>query len=271
MSLIKETGRVLVKTGISPLFRIKKNGFVMRFYPTKISLILWVDSFYRRSTYIDEELFFRDYLRKGDIVCDIGANVGLYTLVASIAVAEAGKVYAVEAHPKIYRYLQGNIRANKISNVQTFNVALGKEDKVVWFSDKKRDDENAVVADGHGVSVTMTELDSLDIHENHIDLLKIDVEGYEKFVLEGSGATLAKVGCVFFESYDKNCANFNYTSRELRDILCGAGFRIYALRESRLCSLPENYTSPRCENLIALRSEEEFMQRTGYRLVQQDQ
>lgn len=165
MSLIKETGKILIKTGLSLLFRIKKNGYSMRFYPTKISLVLWVDSFYGRSTYSAEEQFFRDYLHEGDVFCDIGANIGLYTLVAAITISDSGRVYAVEAHPKIYGYLLGNIRINKLTNVQTHDVALGDENKVMQFSNKKRDDETVIAFNGSGIFVNMTRLDNLDIRE----------------------------------------------------------------------------------------------------------
>lgn len=87
-------------------------------------------------------------------------------------------------------------------------------------------------------------------------------------MLEGSGETLDKTTCVFFESYEENCSNFNYSASDLRDIFLAAGFKIYALKNEQLCSIPKNYTSMQCENLLAIRSEDEFLQRTGYKLTQ---
>ena len=58
---------------------------------------------------------------KGDIVVDVGAYLGRYTLTSSIRVGENGKVIAIEADPSHYEMLNKNLELNKISNVTTIN------------------------------------------------------------------------------------------------------------------------------------------------------
>jgi FkbM family methyltransferase len=63
-------------------------------------------------------------LRPGDIVIDVGANVGYYTLLAAKLVGATGKVFAIEASPSIFKTLEKNVRANALQNVVTINNAI---------------------------------------------------------------------------------------------------------------------------------------------------
>ncbi|MCK5271993.1 MAG: FkbM family methyltransferase [Sedimentisphaerales bacterium] len=262
MSFIKETGRFLMKTGLSPMFRIRQKDFVLRFYPSSISLVLWVDYHRRRTSYPTDENFFRSYLQPSDVVVDVGANIGFFSLMSAALAGETGRVYAIEAHPKTYEYLQGNIAANKFENISAYNLALGNRDGKVHFSDQSRDDRNAVVQDADGVEVTMARLDDIGITDNHIDLLKIDVEGYEKFVMEGAADILSRTRCVYFESHDVALSEFDCTAAELIRILTDQGFAIYRIQDDMVTPVSKDHQSPVCENLIAVRNLDEFLSRT---------
>lgn len=78
-----------------------------------------------------EREVFRQFCKPGSTVVDVGANVGLYTVIAASRVGEEGKVIAIEPHPESYRYLQKTIEANRLSRVKTFNVALGDRRKKI--------------------------------------------------------------------------------------------------------------------------------------------
>jgi len=262
MSFIKETGRFLMKTGLSPMFFIRQKDFVLRFYPSSISLVLWVDCRRHRTSYPKDERFFRSYLHTGDVVVDAGANIGFFSLMSAAMVGETGRVYAIEAHPKTYKYLQGNIAANKFENMASYNLALGNRDGRIHFSNLKKDDRNAVVQDANGVEVTLARLDDIGITNDHIDLLKIDVEGYEKFVMEGASDILSRTRCVYFESHDVSFAEFDYTPADLLRILIDQGFAIYRIQDDMVTTVPEDHQSPVCENLIAVRNLDEFLSRT---------
>ena len=68
-----------MRLGISRWLTIRQAGFVLRFHPSSLSAALWIDP----EDHQAEAVFFRRYLRPGDVVLDVGANVGLTTLVAS--------------------------------------------------------------------------------------------------------------------------------------------------------------------------------------------
>src|SRR5215470_4584474 len=72
-----------------------------------------------------EQAVFRKFCKPGAVVVDIGANIGLYTVIAASGVGKNGKVIAIEPHLESYRYLQKTIEANGLNWVQSFNLALG--------------------------------------------------------------------------------------------------------------------------------------------------
>src|SRR5262245_21320435 len=72
-----------------------------------------------------EQEVFRQFCKPGAVVVDIGANVGLYTLIAASRVGASGQVLAIEPHPESYAYLKKTIEANSLSWVRCANVAVG--------------------------------------------------------------------------------------------------------------------------------------------------
>lgn len=256
--------RILWKTGLSSWFLIRRENHLLRFYPSSVSATLWVDA----ADLQESEAFLKSYLRRGDVMLDVGANIGQLSLLASTLVGNTGKVIAIEAHPKIFGYLKGNIALNQRQNIDTYNVAIGSEEGSIFFSDLKSDDQNAVITNTPGMGIPLRRLDDLPIPGISIDLLKIDVEGYEKFVLEGAAATLRKTKCIYFESWAKHFARYDYTCGDLYTLLAGKGFQIFKLRGLQFSPISANYISEQCENLVALRDVDEFRLRTGAQILQ---
>lgn len=255
--------RALRRTPLSILFFINRGKYRLRFYPSSISGVLWVDPF----SYDCGENFFRSYLHPRDVVIDIGANIGVMTLEASVIVGDSGKVFAIEPHPKTFKYLRGNIKLNRVKNVLAYNVALGDIDGTALFSDGRQDDQNSIMANGDGVKIPIRQLDNLPIDERVIALLKIDVEGYEKFVLQGAKNTLQRTECVFFESCDQHFSKYGYTCGDLFEFLKSYGFQIFKIfPDSIISPVPLGYVSTENENLLAVRSLERFLQRTAFQL-----
>jgi FkbM family methyltransferase len=191
-SLLKKAANVLMKLKLSHLLRIKMNGFVLRFYPSSVSRVLWVNQYLGVQSYPEEQGFLTRYLKVGDVVIDVGANVGFLTLLSSTIVGRRGRIYAFEPHPRVYRYMEGNVALNEAENVRMFNIAVGERHGIVGFSDNKKDDDrNAVVCGESFMMVPARRLDQFDFGGDHISLLKIDCEGYEKFVLDGRMSLLS--------------------------------------------------------------------------------
>ncbi len=239
--------RLLWRSGLCSILKIPCDSYCLRFYPTAYSATLWLNPNER----LRDEAIFRSLLREGDTVVDVGANVGTLTLTASRIVGPTGKVYSVEAHPRTHKYLVGNLRLNDVKNVETFNVACGVETGTTIFSDGALDDQNAVSTEG--LRVPIRRLDDLvtATEMREIALLKVDVEGYEKFVLEGAHRLLPRVKFIYFESYDRHFATFGYKLSDIVSLLKQFQFDLYHLDGK---GVPRDYNSTLCENLLAARS-----------------
>jgi FkbM family methyltransferase len=258
--------RLLMRSRLSWLVVIHRDGYTVRFYPSSVNAALWVDPSQR----CNDEKIFRRYLREGDVVVDVGANVGTLALTAASVVGPRGRVHAVEPHPRICSYLRRNVKRNKAYNVVLHNVALGAEDGTTCLSDYRGDDQNCIRPTGR-IPVPIRRLDSLKIPGGPIALLKLDVEGFERFVVEGGRNTLGRVEVVFFESWDLQFKHFGYDSKVLFDMLVGCGFQLFRVGTGgTLVPLPEGYRSSELENLVAVRNVAEFVTRTGFVLSVED-
>ncbi len=138
-------------------------------------------------------------LHEGGIALDVGANIGLYTLPLARAVGPSGRVIAIDANPAMIRGLAWNAQASGLENVSLHATAVGgHEGRVELYA---RDGDVAIVnvretSDG---SYPMRSLASIVAEEkiDRIDVLKIDIEGYEDkalvpFLETAQGALLPK-------------------------------------------------------------------------------
>src|ERR687890_530577 len=143
--------------------------------------------------------------KQGDVVVDIGAHIGRYTIIASKRVGTNGKVVAIEAHPGNFEILNRNIKLNKLANVIPLNYAVySKETKVKLYLPEEESGYtiyNTIMSNRAGtedkfVDVNGQTVDYLlelnQIKEELINWIKIDVEGAEFEVLKGATNVLSK-------------------------------------------------------------------------------
>jgi FkbM family methyltransferase len=254
--------RLLWHSRLCLLIKIRRDYCVLRFHPSSLSAGLWM----RPNDRSNEEKLIARYLRPGDCVVDVGANIGALALTAAWRVGPKGAVYAFEAHPRTFTYLQDNIGLNGCSNLRAFNLAVGEREGAVQFSDIRSDDQNSIIMSGKGITVPLRPLDALEIAEPQIHLLKVDTEGYEKFVFQGASQLLTKTSTIYFESWDTSFARYGYRSPDVFRLLEAAGFRVFSLRNDTFTPISDDYHSDGVENLLALRSPQHFMERTGFTL-----
>jgi FkbM family methyltransferase len=167
-----------------------------------------VDDHYVRAEYLRDPEYIP---RKGWIILDIGAYVGLYSIWASRKVGEAGFVVAFEPNPLSYRWLVSNIELNKVSNIKALPFALGDklEKKTLYVAEKNVGVssliKNHVLHNPSGkdtiFSSHVVQVLTLDYllekspkivgrQLQRVDLAKIDVEGYEMNILRGAKKVL---------------------------------------------------------------------------------
>ncbi len=144
------------------------------------------------------------------VFIDIGANIGQYTLVMA---QHCSQVHAFEPYPPVYQQLEQHIRNNDIQNICLHRLALGAEDGQMEFyvANGRNDGTNSFVrgkAFGNKPAGKYRVYNGDDycatLNFERINLIKMDVEGYEKAVLTGLQQTLRKFRpAVFMEfSYD---------------------------------------------------------------------
>lgn len=249
--------RVLMRSGLSRRLVIDCGAFRLRFFPTSLTAHYWIDPGGRRH----DHDFVRRYLRPGETMVDVGANVGALTLAGSLAVGDAGRVVAIEAHPRTFGYLEANVALNGRGNVRTLNFAVGAGAGTIHFSDQRSDDQNAVVQGG-GLTVRLQTLDGLlEAEPGPVHLLKVDVEGFEREVFRGAARVLARTRCVYFESWERAFGRYGYGTPEVLRMLRDQGLQVFRAEAGGLRPLPDGYVSSSCENLLALRDPADYARR----------
>lgn len=209
-----------------------------------------------------EIALMRRFLRSRDVIVDVGANVGYLTRFFAQAVGPLGKVYAFEPNPLIFPLLRRNVA--KFRQVAVFDVGLStKETEMPLFipgsnhavASFVREYPATHVSDGksgrlHSVAAKLVrgdefmakvDIDNSDSrHERRIDVLKVDVEGWELNVLAGLEKTiLSSKKITIFCEYNpsaQECAG--RTPRELLDWLVDRQFVLFYPRNGELHALP---------------------------------
>lgn len=193
------------------------------------------------------ELFFLDKLIKPNWVCiDIGANLGYYSN-RILRNLKSGQLHAVEPIPLFAQIWQSNIHINE--RVFLHNCALGDIDQQVKMSIPiengvvrhgltKVDDGSNVELAALSYTVDMKRGDDLFTSIPKVDYIKIDVEGYEQFVLQSIKQTITS-SYPFIQielGGDENRRN-SYT------FLTELGYSAYKLHQQNLHSFPNNELS----------------------------
>jgi FkbM family methyltransferase len=136
-----------------------------------------------------EMAFLLHFLREGDQFVDVGANIGSYTILAG---SECGcNTMAFEPIPSTFSELKKNTELNDLSKlVECHNVGLGSENSTIKFT-KSLDTVNHVALENEKdvIEIDVKKLDDLT-KEDKIRLIKIDVEGFESEVINGSNRIL---------------------------------------------------------------------------------
>jgi FkbM family methyltransferase len=177
---------------------------------------------------IEREQLYKLAGRSRNIV-DIGANNGWVLMnLSTIVSANKGMVYGFEPHPDSYERCMRNIASSGISNCQVYNLGCGIEDeeKVMTPVNKSNSGQNKIIDTKTGsavpdsITVKVTTLDAQLKNVEKIDLIKIDVEGFELNVLKGAKRILTEDRPVLFMEVDDKLLRSNHvTPKELLSYL----------------------------------------------------
>lgn len=140
-----------------------------------------------------EMRFMIDDLRPEDRFIDVGANAGIYTLLACSIVGEKGSVQAIEPNPDAATLLIKNLKLNRLKNVSVHGIALSDMSTNVSFNSTDDTCNSYVgVAGETPVSENLIQAERMDeyLPEFQYAMAKLDVEGYEPFIIRGASKWL---------------------------------------------------------------------------------
>ncbi|MEM8872770.1 MAG: FkbM family methyltransferase [Planctomycetota bacterium] len=168
----------------------------------------------------------------GGLLVDVGANVGYFTLLWA---ARGGRVIAFEASPRNLPLLRENVERNGLGDrVDVRGLAAGREDGFLEF-DLGPDEQTgwggfAAEKSEQTVRVDVVPLDTAVGGEQHIDLLKIDTEGADAWVLEGAQTLLRekRIGEIRFEEHKPRAAALGIKTGEVQQMLRDHGYEVRA-------------------------------------------
>ena len=188
------------------VFRDAKEGTILsrKFYHQRLFLdvsrssgnqLLWLEG----KRYIRERFLLEQIVRPQMTVLDVGANIGYYALMFVSLLEGKGQVICLEPDPNNLDELRRNVASNNLDHRVTIRpVAAGEFDGNVRFAAGS----NGRVASDGSLTVSVVRIDSLAIEK--LDVLKIDVEGYEVSVLKGAQGTLKRDRpAIFLELHPK--------------------------------------------------------------------
>jgi len=251
---------------IRGILRFLNSQIKLRFNPSS-QRIVWVNKVpllirkglhsvtgaaYLGLTDFEEMAFFLHYLRPKDCFVDVGANVGIYSILAS---AGAGaKTIAFEPVPETNEYLKQNIQTAGVqSRVQIFDCALGEQPGHCLIT-TQNDSTNHIISNEqpgeHTTKIEVRRLDDFDF--GVMDALKLDVEGFEYQVLKGGENALEHCNVILVE-LNGSGANYGIEDQKIVDLLDAKGFRHCCYDPlTRRLSERKNYRSATC-NAIMIR------------------
>ncbi len=182
--------------------------------------------------------FLKTFLKPEDCFVDIGSNIGLFSVLASPLVGKKGTIYAFEPTPKTFTRLMENIKLNSLTNLFPENIGLSDTSGSMSFytSNNEYDAWNSMVRlsqleDSSKININVSALDeyveSKDIQK--INLIKLDVEGWEYNVLRGSSNVLSwkDAPVLMVEFNENNAFTAGYYCGQVYEYVESFGYKWY--------------------------------------------
>lgn len=183
------------------------------------------------------QMLFRNIIKKDDVIFDVGANVGIHSVLFSKLVGNNGTVYAFEPVRHNIKRLNMNLRLNGIKNVEIINKGIGDKNEIKTMNVYKEESPNLAVNSFIDYDYIQKEIedglvkkeefeiikldDFISIEQiKQVDFMKIDVEGFEYFVLNGAKNIIRDyTPTIVFEFYSKRIADIGLKNEDFKDIL----------------------------------------------------
>jgi len=185
---------------------------------------------------LESKLFCRS-ISKGDIVIDIGAHIGWYSLLASQYVGKEGIVFAFEPEPRSFNILIKNIKINNIKNIVPVNKALSDSSgtQMLFINLYKKGPSPFRMWSNSDEEYIPVEVITLDkyLKNKQVNIIKIDVEGYECKIFRGMEKILSENPnlIIFSEYWPEGLRKSGSSPKEYLDIIERHDFKIIKIDE----------------------------------------
>ena len=195
-----------------------------------------------------ERALLPDVIRPGMTVLDIGANAGIYTLLASRLVGATGRVIAFERSARERSRLDSHLALNRIANVRVEPFAVGNVDGDTEFyvaANFEAGFNSRIEAPGIPMTRVRVPIRRLDSYAatarlDRVDFVKLDVEGGERDALAGGERLLRHARpTILCEIEPSRIEPWGYSPRDIYDLVASWGYDWFALEPAALVPLPE--------------------------------
>lgn len=198
----------------------------------------------------------KPFIKRDSIVCDIGSNLGSWSVYMSKCVDLSGHVYAFEPQKMVYYQLCGNLFLNQCTNVTAHQVALGTHEQnnetIQLTSVDPTNIGGTKIFDSfpnnehpeHTTVGSITTIRSLDSYNISPQFLKIDVEGYELNVLKGAQQTLERAQYPPFVFEAWLWPSFREEKEKLFQYICSLGYKIKHIKNDDHLAIYDKYDMP---------------------------
>jgi FkbM family methyltransferase len=192
----------------------------------------------------DLSLLLKRICPPGSVFVDVGANFGYFTcLIASnMGDSTTSKVISIEPNPDLLRLLKMNVRINwSMAPVQIIPLAVGERDQVMTLSVPDGIYANGTLSEinhNHADEITQYKvnvktLDEILKDEPRVDVIKIDVEGFEYAVFRGAEKTFARRNLVLiFEWSRSQMLEADFNPEEVSSLIENYGFKMYEIMKN---------------------------------------
>lgn len=248
-SLYKKTIKIFTGSGIGGFYPIRvidsfiisflKPNFVevqkhKMFLDSKDSLRLSIHGIYEPF----ETEIVKKVVKRDDVILDIGANIGYYSLIFAEIVGDQGRVFAFEPSPANFALLSKNIEINNYKNVTLVQEAVSNKTgkgKLYLCEDNQGDHRIYDSYDGRrSISIETTRLDDyFKNYDGKVDFIKMDIQGAEGGAIQGALSLLRKNKNlkIITELWPVGLKRCGIDVKEYLKLLIGQGFTLYQINK----------------------------------------
>ena len=189
-----------------------------------------------------EMSFLQRFLRRGDVAADVGANIGVYSMLAASLVGPEGSVVAFEPDPFNVERLRRQVQRNQLSQVHIVEAAVAECVSELCLKAGKDSLSSVVMSPPEGIPVAAVSLDSYFESRRPPVYVTVDVEGYEEAVVRGASSLMHRNFPLVWQlelGRMNNC--YGYSEASIRDKLLSHGYQFcrYNVDQGTLVPLGE--------------------------------